>query len=196
MPALGSRPGFDPSLVLLAQTVYLRFPDYADFDAWAQIRAQSRSFLEPWEPLWPSDDLTRASFRRRVRRYHREIREDRAYPFFLFKTRGDVLLGALTLSEIRRGVSQSATLGYWIGEPFAGQGFMGVAVRRLAEFVFQDLRLHRIEAACIPTNEPSQRVLLRCGFRQEGLARGFLKINGRWQDHLLFALLAEDLRSS
>ncbi|MGF1456337.1 MAG: GNAT family N-acetyltransferase [Alphaproteobacteria bacterium] len=194
MPGLGSRPGFEPSLVLHASTVYLRYPDAGDFEAWAGVRSRSRAFLEPWEPLWPADDLSRAAFRRRVRRYHQEIRDDVAYPFFLFCAQGDILIGALTLSNIRRGVSQSASLGYWIGEPFAGRGHMSAAVRRLAAFVFQDLRLHRIEAACIPTNESSQRVLLRCGFRHEGLARGYLKINGRWQDHLLFALLAEDIQ--
>ncbi len=196
MPGLGPRTGPENTVVLHGEGFYLRHPDFSDHEAWAAVRGRSRTFLEPWEPVWPPDDLTRTAFRRRIRRYHRDIREDSAYPFFMFAGRSDAFLGALTLSHVRRGVSQAATLGYWIGEPYAGQGLMTAAVRRLCHYAFRDLRLHRIEAACIPTNEPSRRVLRRCGFREEGLARAYLKINGRWQDHVLFALLAEDDRAS
>ncbi len=181
-------------MVLACERVYLRPPDYTDYEAWSSLRLESRSHLEPWEPTWPPDDLTRPAFRRRIRRYHREIREDRAYPFVVMDARADTLLGACTLSNVRRGVAQACSLGYWIGARYAGQGFMTAAVDRLAAFVFEDLRLHRLEAACVPDNEASQAVLRRCGFQREGLARRYLKINGRWQDHVLYALLDDDRR--
>ena len=93
---------------------------------------------------------------------------------------------------MRRGVSQSATLGYWMGEPYAGRGYMTRGVRAACAYIFQKQGLHRIEAACLPTNEPSKRLLERVGFRQEGYARAYLNINGQWRDHLLFAMLETD----
>lgn len=175
--------------------VYLRGPQMADYAEWAELRTESRAFLTPWEPTWPADDLTRAAFRRRLRRYMRDVREDMAYPFFVFRDTDDTLVGGCTLSNVRRGVTQSCSLGYWIGEPFARNGYTSAAVRALIPFVFDELRLHRIEAACLPNNEPSKKLLTSCGFTLEGHARGYLKINGAWRDHTLFAILSDDSRS-
>ncbi len=172
--------------------VYLRPPEMSDFDQWAALRHLSRIFLTPWEPTWPADDLTRASFRRRLRRHATEIENDDAYPFLIFRDCDDALLGGLTFGQVKRGVAQAATLGYWMGQPFAGQGWMSRAVRASTSFAFASLRLHRIEAACLPDNEPSIRLLARTNFKHEGLARAYLRINGIWQDHLLFALLESD----
>ena len=164
----------------------------SDFENWATLRHRSRAFLVPWEPTWPGDDLTRTAFRRRLRRHASEISSDEAYPFLVFRETDDVLLGGLTLSQVKRGVSQAATLGYWMGQPYAGQGWMARAVRASTAFAFATLRLHRVEAACLPSNEASIRLLTRTSFRQEGLARAYLRINGQWHDHLLFALLESD----
>ena len=172
--------------------VYLRPAEMRDFDQWARLRDRSRDFLIPWEPTWPSDDLTRSSFKRRLRRHAEEIDRDEAYPFLIFREGDNALLGGLTLGQIRRGVAQAGTLGYWMGEPWAGKGYMGRAVRATVGFGFATLRLHRIEAACLPSNEASVRLLERVGFRREGYARAYLRINGAWQDHLLFALLEGD----
>lgn len=166
----------------------------SDHAAWAALREDSRPFLAPWEPTWPLDDLTRSAFRRRIRRYLQDIRDDAAYPFFVFRSCDNVLMGGLTLSNVRRGVTQSASLGYWIGEPFARQGHMSAAVSACLGFVFDQLRLHRLEAACLPTNTASIRLLEKVGFTREGFARRYLRINGMWQDHLLYAMLSEDLR--
>ena len=100
-------------------------------------------------------------------------------------------MGALTLSNVRRGVAQTATLGYWMGKPFARQGYMTGAVKLMLDVAFRHLWLHRIEAACLPSNQASIGLLGKCGFAPEGLARGYLKIAGEWRDHLLFARLAE-----
>src|SRR5260221_204596 len=130
-------------------SIYLRPAEMRDFDAWAALRDRSRTFLVPWEPIWPADDLTRSAFRRRLRVHGEEIDRDEAYPFLIFRE-DDVLVGGLTIGQVRRGVAQTATLGYWMGGPFAGQGYMSRAVRAAAGFAFASLRLHRLEAACLP----------------------------------------------
>jgi ribosomal-protein-alanine N-acetyltransferase len=177
----------EPLPVIVGEGVILRVPQMADFAEWTALRELSRDFLTPWEPTWPPDDLTRGAFRRRIRRYAEDLRTEQAYPFFLFRKEDNVLIGGLTLSNIRRGVAQAGSLGYWIGAPFARRGHMTSAVRALIPFVFGALRLHRLEAACIPTNTASVRLLESTGFAREGLAREYLCINGVWQDHLLFA---------
>jgi ribosomal-protein-alanine N-acetyltransferase len=171
--------------------VVLRAPRYRDFEAWSGLRARSHAFLQPWEPLWPLDDLERGAFRRRLATYAREIDAGMAYPFFIFDAHDDQLTGAITLSNVRRGVAQIATVGYWIGEPYAGKGRMTAAVRVLTDFAFRALGLHRLEAACVPDNEPSRRVLLKTGFAHEGTALAYLKINGVWRDHLLFGMISD-----
>lgn len=174
--------------------VFLRHPRPLDYSDWAQVREESRAFLSPWEPVWPPDDLTRSAFRRRLRRYAREIREGTTYPFLLFRSDDRQLLGGITLSNVARGVQQSCTLGYWSGVRFAGQGYMTRGVRALIPYVFEELQLHRLQAACLPENESSKAVLRKCGFREEGYLRGYLRINGAWRDHVVFGILRDDPR--
>jgi ribosomal-protein-alanine N-acetyltransferase len=178
--------------VLQGDGVHLRYPQMSDYAAWAALRGESREFLAPWEPTWAPDELSRAAFRRRIRRYQREIRSDLAYPFFLFRKPDERLMGGCTLSNVRRGVTQSAAIGYWIGARYARHGHMLAALNTVLPFVFQVLALHRLEAACIPENEASRALLLKLGFREEGRARRYLQINGEWRDHVLYALLEDD----
>lgn len=191
MAFLRSRFSPEPHPVLKNSRVLLRVPDMADYAAWLDLRLASRDFLTPWEPQWPANDLDRSAFRLRLKRYWRDIDEDQAFPFFIFSADGKTLLGAVTLSNVRRGVAQMASLGYWIGQPYAKRGYMTAAVRLVQEFGLGHMQLHRIEAACLPHNAASIALLLRCGFMQEGVARGYLKINGAWQDHALFACATE-----
>lgn len=172
--------------------VLLRTPQARDFPQWSQLRKTSHAFLTPWEPVWPTDDLTRGGFRRRLRRYAQDIEADEAYPFLIFRSSDHVLLGGITLSNVRRGIVQSGMLGYWIGAPYARQGYMRAAIHALLPFLFLRLSLHRIEAACLPDNIASIRLLEGTGFQREGLARQYLCINGEWQDHLLFGRLKGD----
>ncbi|MEI9931581.1 MAG: GNAT family N-acetyltransferase [Rhizomicrobium sp.] len=178
--------------VIRGREVYLRYPRMGDYASWAATRGESREFLAPWEPAWAGDELSKSAFRRRIKRYQKETRLDSAYAFFVFRHEDDALLGGCTLSNVRRGVTQCCALGYWIGERVARRGHMFDAVRALVPFIFFTLGLHRIEAACLPGNEPSKNLLAKVGFRQEGLARGYLQINGEWRDHALFALLADE----
>ncbi len=180
----------DHELRLEGEGVRLRPHRASDYVQWAALRSGSREFLQPWEPTWPADDLTRGAFRRRLSAHGHDIERGAAYPFLVFRQSDDAMIGGVTLSNIRRGVAQMGALGYWIGEPYARRGHTLAAVRAVTGFCFGRLGLHRVEAACIPTNEGSRRLLLRAGFKQEGLARAYLRINGIWRDHLLFGLLA------
>jgi ribosomal-protein-alanine N-acetyltransferase len=190
------RPSFsiDPDADVRGDRVYLRPPSMQDYAAWAELRALSRQHLSPWEPQWARDELTRSSYRRRLRAAQREARDDLGYSYLIFAETPQRLVGGLNISNVRRGIAQTASIGYWIGAPYAGRGLMTEAVRAIAPFAFTSLRLHRLEAACLPTNAASMRVLAKAGFRLEGLARQYLKIDGRWQDHNLYALLHDDLK--
>jgi ribosomal-protein-alanine N-acetyltransferase len=175
---------------LTGDRVRLRPPRWGDYRAWSELRDVSRDFLQPWEPTWAEDDLTKPAFRRRLAAYRREMEIGEAYAFFIIRAQDDALVGALRLSNVRRGVAQTATLGYWIGEPYARRGYMLDAVRTALAFSFGPLGLHRVEAACIPDNHSSAGVLLKAGFDEEGYARDYLKINGEWRDHRLFGIRA------
>ncbi len=177
---------------LEGKRVYLRAPAERDWRPYVEVRAASRKFLEPWEPAWPPDALGREAYFRRLNRYAADWRDDVGHSFFIFRNDDDSLLGGISLSNVRRGVAQCGTLGYWIGEAHARQGYMTEALRLIVDFCFGQLALHRVEAACLPHNEASQQLLRRGGFTQDGYARKYLKIRGEWHDHLLFSLLAED----
>jgi [ribosomal protein S5]-alanine N-acetyltransferase len=177
---------------LSSERVYLRPPRYRDWTGWAELRANSRDFLAPWEPTWPADALSRAAFRRRMRQTAIEWNEDSGYGFLLFRRADDQVIGGINLSNVRRGVSQAVSLGYWIGAPFARQGYMIEALGCLLPFAFERLGFNRIEAACLPHNLASRGLLQKIGFREEGYARQYLRINGNWQDHVLYALLKDD----
>lgn len=170
--------------------ILLRQPEFEHFIEWNALREQSRSFLEPWEPIWGPNELVRASFRERVRKVQQAAENDQAYHFLVIRQEDSRLVGGINLSNVRRGVAQMGTIGYWIGEPFARQGYMTEALTALSAYAFGELALHRLEAACIPTNKASISLLQRCQFVAEGEAKAYLKIAGKWQDHLLFSRTA------
>lgn len=172
-----------------AASIVLRPPSQGDYGAWAELRAASRVHLTPWEPAWSRDELVKSSYRRRLRAYARDVRDDLGYAFFIADAASDTLLGGITLSNVRRGAAQTASLGYWIGAPCQGRGKMQEAVSAIVPFAFKKLLLHRIEAASMLSNAASLRVLEKTGFQREGVARQHLKINGVWQDHVLLSRL-------
>ena len=178
---------------LSGYNVYLRHPVKGDFGQWVRLRTQSAGFLKPWEPLWPRDDLTPRGYKRRLDQYRRDRKSGRGLPFLIFDARSNRLIGGVNVSNIRRGICQTATIGYWMGENYAGQGNMGRALALLLPYLFDCEGLHRIEAACLPSNHASIAVLKKSGFQQEGKARSYLCINGKWEDHLLFAALRSDV---
>lgn len=181
-----------PAVRLDGPRCYIRPARSCDWQAWAELRGISREFLAPWEPTWPDDALTRRSFRRRLRRQAQEWREDCGYSFLVFDRSTNLLTGGLGLNNVRRGVAQTATLGYWVGRPFARQGYISGGTRLVLQFAFAQLGLHRVEAACLPNNDASRGLLEKAGFTREGYARGYLRIDGRWCDHILFGMTREE----
>jgi ribosomal-protein-alanine N-acetyltransferase len=182
----------EPSRLVTKRTVLQR-PQSRDYRSWADLRRNSADFLKPFEPAWSPDELSRSAFRARLRRQEADIANGRGLPWFLFDRHNpDILLGGLTISNIRRGVCETGTLGYWMGSEFAKKGLMKEALLAVCIDVFDVHGLHRIEAATVSENKQSQGLLKRCGFQKEGTARLYLRINGEWRDHVLFARLAGD----
>jgi ribosomal-protein-alanine N-acetyltransferase len=174
--------------------VYLRLPRATDWPEWARLRAASRDFLQPWEPTWANDGLTREFYETRIDELEEARRRGECVMFFIFRSEDNRLVGGITLSNIRRGVAQCGTIGYWMGAPYANRGYMTAGLRRLIEYSFDTLELHRLEAGTVPGNVPSTRLLRRAGFVTEGIARGYLHIDGRWRDHIMYGLLRSDRR--
>ncbi|WP_350461122.1 GNAT family protein [Amaricoccus sp.] len=170
----------------------LRLPEMGDHLAWSALRRRGADFLRPWEPSWSADHFSRRAFRNRVYWAFRAREEGRAVALFLFRRDDSQLVGAITLDSIRRGPSQSAQVGYWTGQEFARQGYMAEALIAVVEHAFGTLDLSRVEAACLPENSASRGLLERTGFVHEGMARGYLQIDGRWRDHVLYASLRAD----
>ena len=172
----------------------LRPPMHADYRAWCALRQDSVGFLQPWEPTWAQDHFSRKSFTNRVYWSQRAIQQGSAVPLFLIRADDASLLGAITLDNIRRGPAQAGTTGYWIGQPFARQGYMREAIKALVHYAFSTLDLSRIEAGCLPENGPSRKLLESCGYKYEGVAQSYLQIDGRWRNHVLYANLRHDRR--
>ncbi len=187
---LGSR----RKVQLATERLTLRLPQHADYNAWANLRRDSREFLTPWEPVWAPDHLTRKAFTNRVYWAQRSIANTTAVPLFLIRQGDGALLGAITLDNIRRGPAQAATTGYWIGAAYARQGYMREAIAAMVHHAFTTLDLSRIEAGCLPENTPSRRLLETCGYKYEGVAQSYLQIGGRWRNHVLYANLRHDRR--
>jgi ribosomal-protein-alanine N-acetyltransferase len=181
-----------PGPVLRTDRIMLRPPEIDDYVAWSTLRRESEDFLKPWEPLWARDHLGSRAFRERVYWAARSIAENKAYPLFIFRDEDGALVGAITLDNLRRGPAMAATVGYWVGARFARQGYMREALGLAREHVFGALDLSRLEAACLPENTASRALLERCGFTNEGVARGYLQIAGRWRTHVLYASLRAD----
>jgi ribosomal-protein-alanine N-acetyltransferase len=182
------------SVSILTARLSLRLPEHRDFREWAKLRHQSRAFLSPWEPIWAADHLSRASFTNRVYWSQRAVKNGNAVPLFVFHKEAGQLVGAITLDNIRRGPSQVGTIGYWVGQQYARQGFMSEAIIAMVAHAFGALDLSRVESACLPDNVASRGVLEKAGFKYEGVAQSYIQINGRWRNHVLYAALRSDRR--
>jgi len=181
---------------LETERLTLRPPVHGDFRPWVALRLSSEEHLVPWEPRWAEDHLSRKAFTNRVYWAQRSINSGAAVPLFLERRSDGVLLGAITLDNIRRGPAQSGTLGYWTGVAYARQGYMEEAILAVLHHAFIRLDLSRIEAACLPENKASRGLLEKCGFKYEGVAQSYLQIDGRWRTHVLYASLRNDRRGS
>jgi ribosomal-protein-alanine N-acetyltransferase len=165
----------------------------SDYSAWSSVRKRCRSWLVPWEPRskgapLPPEDAASFAARCGMRERERQLGTGFGFGIFVEGRFG----GEITLSSIQRGPFQNGSIGYWIDEELAGSGLIPEAVVVVLEFAFQTLRLHRIEVAIIPRNEASRRVVEKLGLRNEGVALGYLEINGEWEDHVRYAMTGEE----
>ena len=182
-----------PELILQGKNVELRAPHYSDFDQWRSLRESSKTFLELWEPKRGSEFFKRNAFNNRVRWARKSSKAGQAYQFFIFD-KFETLLGSITIENIRKGPSNAATLGYWLGKKHTGKGFMKESVLAIIDFCFNKLNISRLEAATLPENKPSRGLLEKVGFKYEGVGQSYLQINGRWRNHVLYGLLRNDRR--
>ena len=184
----------NPQVFIETKNLTMRLPQLIDRESWINLRRESADFLKPWEPIWQDDHLTRKSFSKRVEWSKKSVQNNSAVPLFIIKRNDQTLVGAITLDNIRRGPAQTATIGYWTGEPFIQQGFMSEALPAVVHYAFNELDLSRLEAACLPKNIASRKVLEKSGFKYEGGAQSYLQIAGRWRNHVLYANLRYDRR--
>lgn len=169
--------------------VMIRPPMLGDYRNWEAVREKNRDFLQPFEPSWPENCLDKVFFQRRLARQVKDWERDRCYCFLIFDKLSGALLGGLNVNNVVRGAAHFASLGYWLSEEAQGNGYMSEALGLIVDFARDELLLHRLNAACIPGNERSARLLLGAGFTEEGFAKNYLKINGQWVDHRLFGLV-------
>jgi ribosomal-protein-alanine N-acetyltransferase len=180
-------------LELRGWRVTLRTLSEGDYEAWHEVRARCRDWLVPWEPRpegGPATPEDRSSFSVRCAARERERQIGSGYGFGIFVE--GRLAGEVTLSSVQRGPFQNAFIGYWVDRAHAGNSLAPESVLLLLRFAFEELGLHRVEIAIVPRNRPSRRVVEKLGLREEGVALRFLEIDGRWEDHLRYAITAEE----
>ncbi|AIQ15357.1 acetyltransferase [Paenibacillus sp. FSL H7-0357] len=174
-----------------SQGIYLSLLQLQDADELLQLRLRNKVQHQPFEPLREDDYFTLESQKQLVGQRLEDARQDRAYMFGIFLLDGQ-LIGQVTISNVVRGVGQYADIGYFIDHEVQGKGYTSAAVGLILEYAFHALGLHRVQACILLHNEGSRRVLEKNGFQAEGIARHFIKINGQWQDHRTYAILADD----
>ncbi|MGQ0803554.1 MAG: GNAT family N-acetyltransferase [Actinomycetota bacterium] len=166
-----------------------------DFDQWRAVRERSREWLDPWEPLpdptSPDPATDPEAFKARCGAWERQRHFDTAYGYGMFLHDG-LFIGEVSLGSVQRGPFQSAFVGYWVDAEHAGQGYVPEGVAVILRSGFEELGLHRIEAAIVPRNTASRRVMDKLGLREEGLAERFLQIRGVWEDHVRYAITIEE----
>ena len=177
-----------PQALLTGLRIIMRPPEAKDAPDWLEVRTKNQDILRKYEPRWTDDALTQDYFRRRTELQHRNWHIDHAYAFLIFKIDG-ALIGGMNINNVCRAAAQYASLGYWIDKDHEGQGYMSEAMALTIHYAFKNLKLHRINAACLPHNDRSKKILSRAGFTEEGFAKQYLQINGAWEDHILYGLV-------
>lgn len=176
-----------------AHGIRLRLLATQDAQAYLELVQQTRIPYQPVEPVRDDEFYTLDAQIRRIEDRIKAADEGTGYQFGIFTIKDDLLIGQVSLNNVVLGVAHYADMGYFIHPDYQGGGRMTAAVKLAVAYGFRALKLNRIQAAVLPTNKGSQRVLEKNGFQPEGIARKYLKINGMYQDHQVYAVLAEDL---
>ena len=180
---------------LSSSRIILRSPTEEDWPQWSQLRRENEERLRPLEPKWSLGELSREAFQDRLKQHNADHLSQRGCHWQIFLSDGETMAGGIALTGIRHGGSCSAQMGYWLGSAFTGCGYMREAVNLACRHAFQEQKLNRVQAGTLPDNARSIAVLLNSGFQQEGVARGYMQIDGKFRDHLIFARLASDCSS-
>ena len=181
-------------LALYTERCFLRLPEINDYTSWVNIRKANEKFLARWEPERDKNFYSLRLFKARVKWSIVNFKKKKIIHAFVFNREGNILIGAITLDNIRHGASHSCSIGYWIGEKYARHGFMSEVLKSVIFFAFNKFDLSRIEAATLPENAASRALLEKLGFKYEGVAQSYLKIAGRWRNHIIYSLLRSDRR--
>jgi ribosomal-protein-alanine N-acetyltransferase len=182
-----------PTISCIGPHVEIRPLTPQDVDSQLQLRLANREFMKPYDPRQPDHFFTRAGQDAHVRMSIQQWLDDRAFGFGVFELSTGELIGRVALSNVVRGAWQNATLGYWIAGNKNGRGYGTEAVQLVTRFAFFNAGLHRVQAAIMPRNARSIRVIEKAGYRFEGESRRYLSIDGVWEDHHIYAMTAEEV---
>ena len=185
------------ALVLEGPRVLLRSPRATDVPEVRRVLRRNENHLRPWSPAPPpgEDPTSLTEISKAILRQRREWKRGEAYLFYV-TLRGDAetIIGRVALTSVVRGAFRNAYLGYWIDADYQNRGLMTEAVAQATTFAFEQVKLHRVQAAVMPANAGSLRLLDKLAFRREGVALRYLQIAGRWEDHVIFAVTTEEWR--
>ncbi|GGH77807.1 ribosomal-protein-alanine N-acetyltransferase [Pullulanibacillus pueri] len=177
---------------LMGDRIYVKLVEEADAEVLLALELKNKDFFQLYTGSRKDDFYTLEGQLERIKTNKSSAEADQGYFFVIYLRESEQLIGEITLFEVARGNLQSCWIGYFLDQEQNGKGYMTEAVRLVVDYAFQTLRLHRIEAGVMPHNIGSAKVLLKAGFQKEGLSRENVKINGKWEDHQLFAIINED----
>ena len=174
---------------LVGQRIYLRPYKISDASELANLHTRNREFFQRVSPLLPEAFYTEEHQKMRIERVSKMTDEGQAYAFGIFLKATNKLIGDISLTHIARGDVQSCCTGFTLDKEYNSKGYTTEALQLVVDFAFRELKLHRIEAGAMPDNIASIRVLEKVGFQKEGIAKENLKINGKWTDHQILAII-------
>lgn len=172
--------------------VYIRPLNTDDAADSLGLQMDNRDFFEKFSMPRDRDFYTIEGQIRKIEKYAENRHKDEEYFFGIFRKNDDTLIGTISLFQVLRGALQSAFIGYYLDKKHNGKGYTTEAVQLIVEYAFHDLKLHRIEAGAMPHNMASIRVLEKAGFHKEGIAQKNVRINGKWEDHQVLAIINPD----
>lgn len=174
---------------LKGQRIYLSVPKIENYKDWEEVRRRNQDFLKPYEPKWANNPLSKEFFKQRLKRQKKAMNAGRGVFFLIHHYESRKIIGGININDIQYGAARYASLGYWLDEPYLRQGYMSEAAHLVIDYAFDTLKFNRLNAACLSGNVASIKLLLKLGFKEEGFARKYLQINGKWRDHRLFGLI-------
>ncbi|WP_372651540.1 GNAT family N-acetyltransferase [Halobacteriovorax sp.] len=168
----------------------IRLAEISDASSIIHFYKRNHDHLSPWSPKQPNNFMDTEFWSERISKYKLEYSKQQSLKACLFTKSGE-LIGRCNFTNVERGSFQNCRLGYKLDHEYEGKGYMSEALDALIQVIFNEFKIHRIEANVIPSNTKSRKLLERLGFEEHGIAKSYLKIDGKWQDHVLTSLLSK-----